>query len=321
MPIIDNFSSVYPNIILIEGMKQITDPPLYSALLKTFQNFENKPKENKMNEWPLYDESVYPIPVFSNNNTICLILIRTETDSYNIADPYITSVQMTERTLDTLFFPNETSWKVLWQQNIFGKVYLISSSKNHSDMAFVYQELLSQGKRHWIRYYPDRTKYEYQDIPLSGSSKVLALSIYQNFIVYSVEEGFYSYHFLIKNEVDDSVLWEEAETGLFHNRRESFFSETTGLKIFTTNNSVYMIRSIVTTNEWMTKAKLSVDILELSNYNWKSLGNLYNLTLNDYLIDTKSPEDLKNIPRIRVSNGNSIYIGHYGMALMYIRIL
>ena len=188
-------------------------------------------------------------------------------------------------------------------------------------MAFVYQELLSQGKRHWIRYYPDRTKYEYQDIPLSGSSKVLALSIYQNFIVYSVEEGFYSYHFLIKNEVDDSVLWEEAETGLFHNRRESFFSETTGLKIFTTNNSVYMIRSIVTTNEWMTKVKLSVDILELSNYNWKSLGNLYNLTLNDYLIDTKSPEDLKNIPRIRVSNGNSIYIGHYGMALMYIRIL
>lgn len=322
VPMVDNFSSIYPNILLIEGIKQQNDPPLYSALIKTLQSFENKPKESKLNEIPLYDESSFAIPILSTNGNICIFLIRTEVSSENLADPYTNELKILERPITDLFTPTSGTWKELWLHKISGKVYLIASSKNLYDMAVVYQVNLDQGTTHRIRYYPDRTIPEYNDFPLPGSSSVMSLSIYQDMLVYAVEEGFYTFHYMRKVFDDDGKMtgWEEFSKGNLQNRKDFSLSEVTGLKLLSVNDTVYMLQSNVNAKPWQGYGKLSLELLEYNSTDWNSLGSLYNLSLNEYLVNTHDSEELKSNSRIRVCNENSVFIGHYGMVLMYIHI-
>ena len=285
MPMIDNISSIYPNILLIEGIKQLNDPPLYSALIKTFQNFENKPKDINLSEKPLYDESTFAIPILSKNNSICILLIRTELTSENIADPYVTDIKMLERSIEDLFTPINGTWKELWSMKLPGKVYLISSSKNYFDLILVFQVNLPQGQSHKFRYFQDRTILKYTDFLLPGSSSILSLSVYRDHLVYSIEEGFYHYHYLIKQEIElenneTEIIWKEINHGLFHNRKDFGLSEVTGLKLFEENSSIYMLQIIVTANTWVSTGRLSLELLELNETEWTSMGILYNLTLN-----------------------------------------
>jgi hypothetical protein len=321
MPILDSFSSVYPNILMIEGLKQHNDPPLYSALIKTLQKFESKQKVSKSNEIPLFDESTYAIPVLSSNNTISLILIRNDKSLENIADTVITEVKIIERSISDFFGTTEGTWKELWINKIPGKVYLLSYSKNLLDLVLVYQIQLAQGTSHKMRYYPDRSKSEYYDFLLPGSSPILALSIYKDCIVYSVDQGFYTYHFLTK-EINDQgiIVWKEATTGALHNRKDFVISEVTGLKLIDVNNTLHMLKTTVTSGELKTTSRVFLDCLEFKEGQWKQMGVLYNISLSEYLTDSDDI-DLKAIPRIRVSNKNSVYIGHYGIYLVFIRIL
>ncbi|OMJ73274.1 hypothetical protein SteCoe_28087 [Stentor coeruleus] len=319
IPLIDNFSSVYPDILLIEGIKNSNDPPLLSALLKTLQHFEGKPKEVKTSEKPLYDELTFIVPVLSQNNTINLLLIKNELSIENLASPIITNLLMVERSLDDFFDPPGKGWQDLWKSAIFGNVYFISSTNGIYDLILVYQVNLPQGTSQYFRYYPERSKPEYYDYKLPASNQILCLSIYNDIIVYSVDQGFYLYHTL-KKVIDDNmnITWEEISHGEVHNRKNFGLSESTGVKIINSNGSIYLLRSIVKANEWLTSSQLELNVLKFQYPDWVNMGVLYNLTLNDYSIDPRNTEDLKAIPRIRISKGNSIYIGHYGMALMYI---
>ncbi|OMJ78673.1 hypothetical protein SteCoe_21480 [Stentor coeruleus] len=320
MPLIDNFSSVYPDILLIEGIKNSNDPPLLSALLKTLQHFEGKSKEAKTSEKPLYDESTFVVSVLSQNNTLNLLLIKNELSLENLASPIITNLQMIERSLDDFFNPPGTGWHDLWKSSILGNVYFISSSNGIYDLIIVFQVNLPQGTSQYFRYYPERSRPEYYDYQLPASNQILCLSIYKDIIVYSVDQGFYLYHTL-KKVIDQNgnISWEEINHGENHNRKDFGFSETTGVKIINSNESIYLLRSLVKANEWLTSSQLEFSILKFENSDWVNMGILYNLTLNDYSIDPRNTDDLKAIPRIRVSKGDSIYIGHYGMTLLYIR--
>ena len=325
LPMIDNLTVVYPNILMIEGIKQQHDPPLYSALIKTLQSFDNKPKKSKPNEQPLYDESSYAIPVISASGNLGIFLIRSELSSSNIADPYITDVKLLERPVDDLFTPSIGTWKEVWRSLIEGRVYLVSSSKNLGDFIIVYEVKTPQSTSHILRYYPERTQADYFEYLLPGSSSIMTLSIYGDYIVYAVEGGFYTYHFLQKTLGPEGEVrgWHEISTGALQNRKEFGMSEITGLKLLNLNNTMYMLKCLVTANLWQTQAKLSVEVLEFNSTDWNSMGELYTLNLGDYLSASTihSPEELKIITRIRVSSQDSIYMGHYGMVLMHIRIL
>jgi hypothetical protein len=322
MPLIDNFSSVYPDVLLIEGIKNSNDPPLLSALLKTLQRFEGKSKEAKTSEKPLYDESTFVIPVLSQNNTLNILLIKNEFSLENLASPIITNLQMMERPLDDFFDPPGKGWQELWKSSIFGNVYFISSSTGSYDLILVYQVNLPQGTSQYFRYYPERTSPEYYDYQLSASNQILCLSVYNDMIVYSVEQGFYLYHTLKKvTDENGNISWEEIGHGEVHNRKDFGFSESTGVKIINSNGSIYLLRSLVKANEWLSSSQLEFNVLKFDDPDWIDMGILYNLTLNEYSIDSRNTDDLKVIPRIRISKGDSIYVGHYGMALMYIREL
>ena len=225
--------------------------------------------------------------------------------------------------MDDLFSLSRQSWSLLWEQTIEGIVYYASLSKTSLESAIVYKVNLDQGMSHIMRYYKDLSKGTYVEHRFVGSSYVESLSVYNGLVVYCVEAGFKSFHTLAQIEVtlDDKteILWYELYEGQLNSRKEYAFNEATGLKLVDINGTVYLLRSTVTVDRSYKSGLVSLDLLEFSEDQFKKIGTLYNISLNDFSIQFDDPDVVRNNPRIRLSDENILFVGHYGSILMCIK--
>lgn len=319
-PIIDNFSSVYPQIVVIEGMKHTTESPLYSALLQTLQQLENIKKESSSSEIPLYEESSSVIPYLIDPDNIVLFIISYSSDVQFPAAPICTEIKVKKRSLHSLI-TGTNSWDDLWSEKINGEAYLMTKSKGGQDVAIVYKYKQPQHQSQIIRYYPDYTSPKAYEFVLPGSNKVQSFTIHNDSLVYSLNEGFYQYHYMKINKVEDSYELSEIEHGDLINRTLSSLTEVTGVRIFYFNDTQYlMVSKVVKTGNFAT-ARVLVNLHALENDTWRPLGNLYNISISEHVPGFDKSFDLITLPRVRISNSDSAFVGHYDNILMYIRYM
>lgn len=318
-PIIENFSSVYPQIVVIEGMKHTTDPPLYSALLHTLQTLENIKKESSTSEIPLFDEYASVIPDIVDSENIVLYIFTYQSEVLIPAAPIATEIKVKRRAVSGLVTGNE-GWEDLWTEKVNGEAYLFTKSKNGQDLAFIYKSKHPQHQSHTIRYYPDYKVPTAYEFVLPGSNSVQSFAIHNEHLVYTLHEGFYQYHYLkIAKTEDDQFELTEIEHGELINRTIYTLVEVNGVKILNFNETQYLLVSKVVKTGSSATARVLLNLHVLEKETWKPLGNLYNLSVSEHVPNFDKNFNLITLPKVRVSNSFSVFVGHYDNILMYIR--
>jgi hypothetical protein len=317
VPMLDNLSSIYPSILLIEGMKKVNEPPLYSALLQTLQSFENIQKENKSSEVPLYDEATTVIPAVGRD-CLTLYLIRNEINNEMPAAPEATRVRKISRDVKDLL-NDEGEWNEQWNFRFDGELYLLSRTSCGNQLAFIYKHKFAESVEQRVRYFPELNSSLFFDFALNGSNEVSSFSMCDNVFVYSRVDGFYSFHVLRLVMDGDKAFLQEVDKGEVVNRTALRVNEVTGVKLVKVNETlfIFQFKAIQTSSQSSPRVQLSI-----FSFNNKStlLGNLYNISLADY-VEMDENFDLLSLPMIRASNSDSIFVGHYKSFLMFIRYM
>lgn len=320
VPVLDNLSSFYPSILLIEGMKKVTDPPLFSALLSTLQSFENINKEHKSNEVPLYDESTSVIPDTPDPNFVTLYLIRNELNIENPAFPDVTRVRVLTRPIQDLF-KDTGEWIELWNMMFDGEIYMVSRNKCGNDLAFIFRKRLPESQEHYVRYFPNYNNSLYYEFALNGSNEVSSFSMCDGIFVYSRLEGFYSFH-VMKLRIEDGVpALDEIDKGELVNRTFAKINEVTGAKILKINETYYVFQFKAFQMNSQNPARIQLSIYNLLDNKTHLLGQLYNVSIGDYVPDIDRSFDYLSLPMIRASLKDTVFIGHYSNFIMFVRYM
>ena len=318
IPILENLSSFYPSIVLIEGMKKASDPPLYSALLSTLQSFEHIHKEYKSIEVPLYDKSTSVIPDTPDPDFITLYLIRNELNIENPAFPQVTRVSVISRPIQELF--NGTGeWIELWSMMFDGEIYMVSRNKCGNDLAFIYRRKMDEGQEHIVRYFPSYKDSFHYDFVLNGANEVSSFSMCDGTFVYSRLEGFYSFHVLRLRVEDGLAVLDEVDKGELMNRTFALINEVTGAKILKINETLYVFQFKAVQINSQSSVRIQLSVYKLMENQTQLLGQLYNVSLDDYVQDAGSSFDYLSLPIIRASLKDTVFIGHYNNFIMFIR--
>ena len=320
IPVLDNLSSFYPSILLIEGMKKVTDPPLFSALLSALQSFENISKEHKSNEVPLYDESTSVIPDSPDPNFVTLFLIRNELNIENPAFPDVTRVRVLTRPIQELF-KDTGEWIELWNMMFDGEIYMVGRNKCGNDLAFIFRKRVPESEEHFVRYFPSYNSSFYYEFALNGSNEVSSFSMCDGIFVYSRLEGFFSFH-VMKLRIEDGIaVLDEIDKGELMNRTLAKINEVTGAKILKINETYYVFQFKAVQMNSQNPARIQLSIYSLLDNKTHLLGQLYNVSLGDYVPDIDRSFDYLSIPIIRASSKDTVFIGHYSNFIMYVRYM
>jgi hypothetical protein len=299
-------------------MKKVTDPPLFSALLSTLQSFENINKEHKSNEVPLYDESTSVIPDTPDPNFVTLYLIRNELNIENPAFPDVTRVRVLTRPIQDLF-KDTGEWIELWNMMFDGEIYMVSRNKCGNDLAFIFRKRLPESQEHYVRYFPNYNNSLYYEFALNGSNEVSSFSMCDGIFVYSRLEGFYSFH-VMKLRIEDGVpALDEIDKGELVNRTFAKINEVTGAKILKINETYYVFQFKAFQMNSQNPARIQLSIYNLLDNKTHLLGQLYNVSIGDYVPDIDRSFDYLSLPMIRASLKDTVFIGHYSNFIMFVR--